>query len=130
MRLPQLIPVVVVVVVCCGGKPMQIQRPQPDVPRVLLTAETVFVARENLPVKRLPPSAFRELPRRIVRELEAEGCAIPQPEEALAGSGQHNVIRGDLCGKGSATGWCSAQRTANQRSVFSGPKSTNARTRY
>ena len=99
MRLPQLIPVVVVAA-CAGGKPVQIQRPQPDVPRVLLTAETVFVARENLPVKRLPPSAFPELPRRIVRELEAEGCAIPQPDETLAGSGQYNVIRGEFVRKG------------------------------
>ncbi len=51
-------------------------------------------------IKRLPPSAFAELPRKIVSQLEARGCTIPQTRAPYP----HNVIRGEFAKKGQ-TDW-------------------------
>jgi len=42
-------------------------------------------------VVRLPPTVFRELPRRVARKLVGWGCTIPQAKEI---SHRHNVIKG------------------------------------
>src|ERR1700722_1679434 len=42
-------------------------------------------------IVKLPPTAFTELPRNVVRELERRGCTIPQ--EAFTKK-PHNVIKG------------------------------------
>jgi hypothetical protein len=47
--------------------------------------------------KRLPPSAFKELPRSIVMQLESQGCMIPKATEH---PDQHSVIRGEFARKG------------------------------
>src|ERR1700680_309938 len=52
-------------------------------------------------IVRLPPTAFRELPRNVVRELQHRGCTIPQ--EAFTRK-QHNVIRGEFA-KSGQTDW-------------------------
>jgi cytochrome c len=60
---------------------------------------------------RLPPAAFRELPKGLVRELQKLGCTIPQTSGVTV---PHNVIRGEfkesgktdwavLCSKGGAS---------------------------
>ena len=60
---------------------------------------------------RLPPAAFRELPKNLVRELQKLGCTIPQASGVTV---PHNVIRGEfavtgktdwvvLCSKGGAS---------------------------
>ena len=47
--------------------------------------------RADLNVRRLPPSAFRELPAAVRAELEARQCRIPQEHFDRR---PHNVIRG------------------------------------
>jgi hypothetical protein len=42
---------------------------------------------------RLPPAAFRDLPKGLVRELQKLGCMIPQVSGVAA---PHNVIRGEF----------------------------------
>ena len=48
-------------------------------------------------IKRVPPSAFKELPMAIVKQLEARGCTIPQAADI---SEPHNVIRGEFAQSG------------------------------
>jgi hypothetical protein len=63
-------------------------------------------------VKRLPPTAFRELPKSISNELQARQRMIPQPAEADALS---NVIHGELARRG-RTDWavlCSRDRLSS-----------------
>lgn len=48
-------------------------------------------------IKRLPPTAFPQLPRAIVRSLEAHGCTVPQ---TYSGSSPQNVISGKFMRKG------------------------------
>ena len=46
---------------------------------------------------RLQPTAFRELPRNLARELQKLGCTIPQ----ISGAKEpHNVIRGEFATTG------------------------------
>jgi hypothetical protein len=52
-------------------------------------------------IVRLPPSAFSELPRNVVRELQRRGCTKPQ--EAYT-KRRHNVIRGESAKHGQ-TDW-------------------------
>ncbi|MDQ1407114.1 MAG: hypothetical protein QOG55_2743 [Acidobacteriaceae bacterium] len=62
-------------------------------------------------VRRLPPSAFPELPTKIKRELERRGCTIPQ---VSADKKPQNVINGEFTGKG-RTDWaalCSLNRAS------------------
>jgi hypothetical protein len=62
-------------------------------------------------VRRLPPSAFPELPTKIKRELERRGCTIPQ---ASADKKPQNIIKGEFTGKG-RTDWaalCSLNRAS------------------
>jgi hypothetical protein len=55
-------------------------------------------------IKRLPPSAFKELPPEIVGSLQASGCLIPQPDPlaipSLGLSPPYNVIRGEFAQEG------------------------------
>jgi len=44
-------------------------------------------------IKRLPPRAFSELPRKILSELESRGCTIPQ---VYYNSKAHNIIKGEF----------------------------------
>lgn len=48
-------------------------------------------------IKRLPPNAFTQLPRNILRYLEANRCTIPQ---YYADQRPHNVIHGQFARKG------------------------------
>ena len=52
-------------------------------------------------IVRLPPAAFPELPRNVIRELQRRGCTIPQPPSA---SKLHNVISGAFAKPGQ-TDW-------------------------
>ena len=52
-------------------------------------------------IVRLPPAAFPELPRKVIRELQRRGCTIPQPPSA---SKLHNVISGAFAKPGQ-TDW-------------------------
>jgi hypothetical protein len=52
-------------------------------------------------IVRLSPTAFPELPRNVVRELQRRGCTVPQ--EAFTKK-PHNVIRGEF-GKPGETDW-------------------------
>ncbi len=62
-----------------------------------------------MPIRRLSPHEFRQLPRSIVRALESRGCTIPQtwlydePGDKLYRT-PHNVIRGSFRGEG-RTDW-------------------------
>jgi Planctomycete cytochrome C len=60
---------------------------------------------------RLPPAAFPELPKDLVRELQRLGCTIPQASGARA---PHNVIRGEF-GESGKVDWavlCSKDRAS------------------
>ncbi len=52
-------------------------------------------------IPRRSPSAFKQLPSSIVKQLEARGCTIPQVGGV---SGLHNVIRGEFAARGQ-TAW-------------------------
>ena len=52
-------------------------------------------------VVRLPPAAYNELPRNVIRELQRQGCTIPQ--EAFTKS-RNNVIKGQFAKPGQ-TDW-------------------------
>jgi len=65
----------------------------------------------DLPVTRLEPSAFPELPGNIRQELERRGCTIPQVWKDRK---PHNVIRGEFTRNGQ-TDWavfCSVNRVS------------------
>ena len=70
---------------------------------------------------RLPPSAFRELPGGLVRELQKLGCTIPQ----VSGVTQpHNVIRGEFAKTGK-TDWaalCSKDEVSTVLVFWKGKK--------
>ena len=82
----------------------------------LLTAEETQgwdVERADAEILRLQPSAFRELPASITRELVRRGCLIPQAEEWA--DGLHNVISGQFRRPGQ-TDWaivCSIDRISS-----------------
>jgi hypothetical protein len=64
-------------------------------------------SRHTYPVLRLKPTAFPELPKSLVAELERRGCTIPQPYT----NRRANVIRGQFAQPGQ-TDWavlCSSQ---------------------
>jgi hypothetical protein len=52
-------------------------------------------------IVRLPPTAFPELPRRVVQELQRRGCAVPQE---VFTKKPNNVIRGEFAKPGQ-TDW-------------------------
>jgi hypothetical protein len=59
-------------------------------------------------IVRLPPSAFRELPANLVRELQRRRCTVPQSVQTKK---PHNVIKGSFAKQGQ-TDWavlCSAR---------------------
>jgi hypothetical protein len=74
------------------------------------------------PIRRIPPTAFPELPKNLVTELERRGCTIPQPYR----DGKENVIRGEFA-KPEQTDWavlCSTQGSTSLL-VFWNGKTTN-----
>jgi hypothetical protein len=75
---------------------------------------------------RLPPSAFRELPRSLIRELQRLGCTIPQ---ASGVTEPHNVIRGEFAKTGQ-TDWavlCSKDRASTLLVFWNGSKRNPSR---
>lgn len=52
-------------------------------------------------IVRLPPTAFPELPHRVVQELQRRGCTIPQTPYS---KGPHNIIKGQFSKPGQ-TDW-------------------------
>ena len=63
-------------------------------------------------VLRLPPAAFPQLPRNIVRYLQARGCTVPQ---TFVSAEPHNVISGEFARRGQ-TDWavlCSRGRESS-----------------
>src|SRR4051812_15288168 len=58
-----------------------------------------FAAEEPPRVAMRSPSQFRELPPRVVKELERRHCTVPQPHPATGGT---NVIRGAFARAGQA----------------------------
>jgi hypothetical protein len=70
-------------------------------------------------ILRLPPSAFPELPGKIVQELQRRGCTVPQ--EAFTKK-PHNVVRGDFARSGQLD-WvilCSLNRVSSILVFFNG----------
>lgn len=66
----------------------------------------------DLQTRRLPPTAFPELPGEIVRELVSRGCTIPQ---TFASSSPENIIRGEFA-KPEQQDWavlCSVNRVSS-----------------
>jgi hypothetical protein len=75
--------------------------------RVVLTVLTLMLVQGQVPspeswaeaernIKRLPPSAFANLPKPIIAQLEQRGCTIPQasPELDQRLVRRHNVVHG------------------------------------
>ena len=63
-------------------------------------------------VRRLPPSAFTQLPKNLIGELQRRGCTIPQVPMI---EGLHNVIKGEFAKPGQ-TDWavlCSIGRVSS-----------------
>lgn len=83
---------VFLVLMTVGGTPAFAQLPA-DFQRRFEEAERRIV--------RLPPTAFPELPSKVIRELQRRGCTIPQ--EAFAKK-PHNVIKGQFAKPGQ-TDW-------------------------
>jgi hypothetical protein len=84
-----------------------------------LSCATTVTARAQDPwpkadaaVVRLPPTVFRELPRRVVRKLVVWGCTIPQANDI---SHRNNVIKGNFK-RANQTDWavlCSRARASS-----------------
>jgi hypothetical protein len=64
-------------------------------------------------IVRLSPTAFPELPRNVVRELQSRGCTIPQPYTDR----RANVIRGEFVKPGQ-TDWAVLCSTQGSTSLF------------
>lgn len=64
----------------------------------------VFLNKENIDIKYLPPSAFHQLPKNVREYLENKNCQIPQaysydaenPHKIYGTDKPHNVVRGKL----------------------------------
>jgi hypothetical protein len=83
-----------------------------------------------MPIRRLPPREFRELPRAVVQALESRGCTIPQTwlydEPSDLHNYRHNVVGGSFRTKGRMD-WavlCSC-RDSSSILVFWGGKAAN-----
>jgi len=61
---------------------------------------------------RLPPSAFSQLPEKIVRNLQGRGCTVPQTY--LSGK-PNNVISGELARRGKLIGLSYALEMENHQ---------------
>ncbi|HKW97800.1 MAG TPA: hypothetical protein VJN43_08685 [Bryobacteraceae bacterium] len=71
-------------------------------------------------IVRLPPTAFPELPRNLVQELQRRGCTIPQTPYTKR---PQNVIKGEFARPGEID-WavlCSVNQTTWLFSLWSGP---------
>jgi hypothetical protein len=76
-------------------------------------------------ITRLPPTAFSELPRDLVRELQRRGCTIPQTSADKRG----NVIKGTFAKPGK-TDWavlCSAKGSTTMLVFWNGSASDLAK---
>ena len=96
-------------------------RAQQPTPSGLVTTGHLTVNKKAVPytIRRLPVSAFPDLPRPVAEELSRRGCLIPQSYEA---HGPENVIHGSFERAGS-TDWavlCSAQGSVSLLAFFSG----------
>jgi len=101
----------------------------------IITAALLFVVapawpqvtqpQRTYPIKRLVPTAFPELPKNLVAELQGRGCTIPQPFTDR----KANVIRGEFAKPGQ-TDWavlCSMQgSTSTSLLVFWNGSATNS----
>jgi hypothetical protein len=63
-------------------------------------AEGDSLPQRKYPIVRLPPTAFSELPKNLIAELNRRGCTIPQPYTDR----RANVIRGEFATPGQ-TDW-------------------------
>ncbi len=70
--------------------------------------------RSNQRTRRLPPSAFPQLPAGIIKQLEARGCTVAQVEDE---AGPHNFIRGQFARKGQ-TDWAVLCSKDGQSFIF------------
>jgi hypothetical protein len=64
---------------------------------LLLAAQQFDWNRAEREIRRLPPSSFKELPAKVVKELKVRGCTIPQTYTSRK---PHNVIQGEFARKG------------------------------
>jgi hypothetical protein len=85
-----------------GGFTQQVRVPVMRVESVialaLIFASSTFGQRQDGPNPKservlLPPTAFPELPKNVVQELQGRGCTVPQTVEY---ENRHNVIRGEF----------------------------------
>jgi hypothetical protein len=70
-------------------------------------------------MRRLPPSAFPNVPVAVRQQMEARGCQIPQPGQDVGPQRPEqpvNVIRGDFAGNGSVD-WAALCENNDQASV-------------
>ena len=81
------------VLLICIATPLVLAQRPADLQRPFDEAQRQIV--------RLPPTAFPELSRKVIRELQRRGCTIPQPPSA---SKLHNVISGAFAKPGQ-TDW-------------------------
>ena len=51
-------------------------------------------------IKRVAPSSFKQLPATVIKELEDQGCTIPQSDYPDFSNELHNVIQGEFARKG------------------------------
>ncbi len=63
---------------------------------MLLVAQQYDWDKAEREIRRLPPSSFKELPAKVVKELKDRGCTIPQ---TYISKKPHNVIQGEFARK-------------------------------
>ncbi len=81
--------------------------------------------RADREVRRLPPTAFSQLPANLVKDLQRRGCTIPQEHFTKE---PHNVIRGEFARPGQ-TDWavlCSINRVSSILVYWNGSETNPA----
>ena len=81
--------------------------------------------RADRQVRRLPPSAFMQLPKNLIAELQRRGCTIPQVPMI---EGLQNVIKGEFAKPGQ-TDWavlCSVGRVSSLLVFWNGSQTNVA----
>jgi cytochrome c len=94
------------------GAPWGTKLQPPEVPET---------TKQRYEVVRLPPTAFRDLPKELVRELQKRGCTIPQSKDI---GEPHNVVRGQFTRPGQ-TDWavlCSKDRASTLTIFWNGSR--------
>lgn len=79
----------------CGGRGEPARVADPNSP-IAVNANSNASGGRNV-FKRLPPSAFPQLPAAFAKELEGRACSIPQ---TMLDAEPHNVISGEFAKKG------------------------------